>query len=198
MKLPEARQDGSLTLERALRERRSIRTYAPAPLSLEEVGQLLWAAQGITGPEAARTTPSAGALYPLELYLVAAAVLGLPAGLYHYAPRAHELENLSTGDLREALCAAAFDQDWMKNAPAAVLIAAAQGRTTRKYRERGKRYVAMEAGHAAQNLALQAVALGLGSCVVAAFDDARLREIFALPPGTEPFALLPVGHPPSH
>ena len=198
MKLPAPGREGSMSVEKALQERRSVRSFSATPLSLQEVSQLLWAAQGITSADGGRTTPSAGAFYPLEIFLVVGAVQDLAAGVYRYNLRLHEVDEIAAGDMRAALVSAAFDQAWMLDAPAAIVIAAVFERTTRKYRERGKRYVAMEAGHAAQNISLQAVSLGLGTCVVAAFDDLQVREVLQLPAGAEVLNILPVGHPPTH
>jgi SagB-type dehydrogenase family enzyme len=193
--LPPPQLEGGKSLTEALRERRSVRSYAAAELSLAEVAQLLWAAQGITSADARRTAPSAGALYPLELYLVAGAVSGFPPGVYHYEAAQHRLVLVASGDPREATAAAAYGQEWIAEAAAAVVIAAVPERTTRKYGGRGIRYVHMEVGHAGQNLLLQAAALGLASVVVGAFDDAALGAALALPQAVQPLAILPVGHP---
>ena len=139
-----------------------MREFAPEPLSLQTAAQLLWAAQGISSPHGLRTAPSGGALYPLELHLVAGKVAGLPAGIYRYDPAEHGLTRTARGDLRPALARAALNQSWIGEAPAAVVIAAVPRRSTRKYGERGIRYVHIEVGHAGQNLLLQAAGLGLG------------------------------------
>jgi SagB-type dehydrogenase family enzyme len=193
--LPAPRLDGPVSVEQALARRRSLRSYAAAQLSLADAAQLLWAAQGVTGAGGLRTAPSAGALYPLELYLAAGAVAELSPGLYHYEPQQHRLALVHAGDLRRALAQAALGQDWLADAPAVLVLAAVPERTARKYGARAARYVPMEAGHAAENVYLQAVALGLGSVVVGAFDDARLARAAHLPAGVEPLALLPVGRP---
>lgn len=181
-------------LDTLLRQRRSVRAFSDAALDLQGIGRLLWAAQGITHPEGLRTAPSAGALYPLELYLVAGDVQGLDAGVYHYRPAGHELIRLWPGDPRAALARAALGQDWVGTAPAVAVFAAAYARTTRKYGERGVRYVHVEAGHAAQNLFLQAGALGLATVVVGAFDDAAVSRVLRLPGDVRPLLLMPVGH----
>jgi SagB-type dehydrogenase family enzyme len=193
--LPEPARDGALPVERAIAERRSRRAFAPEPLSLAAVSQLLWAAQGVTDPEGRRTAPSAGALYPLEVYLVAGAVSGLQAGVYRYDPRRHRLLLHSEGDARPALVHAALRQEWLGEAPAIVLLAAVYERSARKYGERAARYVHMEVGHAAQNVYLQAQALGLGTTMVGAFRDGELARVAGLPGEVKPLGLLPVGRP---
>jgi SagB-type dehydrogenase family enzyme len=178
-----------------LQQRRTHREFALQPLSLKQAAQLLWAAQGITSREGYRTAPSAGALYPLELHLVVGEVEDLPAGSYRYDAMRHTLECEKTGDLRQALSAAALYQDWMVQAPAVVVISAVDTRTTRKYGSRGVRYVHMEVGHASQNLLLQAVALGLAAATVGAFDDDRLHQLLGLTDGELPLVIHPIGHP---
>jgi SagB-type dehydrogenase family enzyme len=194
--LPAPRLEGGLILTDAIRQRRSLRTLAATPLSLETVGQLLWAAQGITSPDGLRTAPSAGALYPLELHLVAGAVEGLAEGCYRYHPDRHSLTPEVEGDLRAALASAALGQVWIAEAPALVVIAAVPQRTTRKYGERGIRYVHMEAGHAGQNLLLQATGLGLRAVVVGAFSDQAVQQLLGWSSSEVPLAILPVGYPP--
>ncbi len=193
--LPEPRRDGEVSVERALAKRRSIRRFAPGPLPLPAVSQLLWAAQGITGPGGLRTAPSAGALYPLEVYLAAGAVEGVAAGLYRYEPGLHRLVLASRGDRRSAITEATFGQDWVADAPAILLVAAVERRTARKYGKRAARYVHMEVGHAAQNVYLQAAALGLATTMVGAFGDEELSRVLGLPDRERPLALLPVGRP---
>jgi SagB-type dehydrogenase family enzyme len=191
--LPEPDRSGTQPLESLLRQRRSVRDYTDAPLALADLGQLLWAAQGITHPGGLRTAPSAGALYPLELYVVAGRIDALPAGLYHYRPDGHRLLPVLDGDLRNRLARSALGQMWMASAPAVVVIAAVYERTTRKYGSRAARYVHVEAGHAAQNLFLQAGALGLDSVVVGAFSDDSVSRLLQLPADVQPLLLMPVG-----
>lgn len=193
--LPDPRLEGGVSLEAALGARRSIREYADEALTLDDVSQLLWAAQGITGPAGVRAAPSAGALYPLELYLVAGAVQGLPAGIYRYLPRRHALERTAEGDRRAALARAALRQDWVAGAPAIVALAAVYSRTTGKYGDRGRKYVHMDVGHVAQNVYLQAVALDLGTTFVGAFHDNQVKQALKLPAAEHPLGLMPVGHP---
>lgn len=195
VRLPAPQQRGGMSLNEALGMRRSIREYAPAPLDLAAAAQLLWAAQGVTAADGGRTAPSAGALYPLEIHLVAGRVTDLAPGIYRYVPAHHELVLVSSGDRRAALADAALDQEWMATAPATIAIAAIEARTARKYGERADRYVNMEVGHAVENVYLAATALGLGTCMVGAFDDSAVARILGLPPGEEPLGLMPVGRP---
>jgi SagB-type dehydrogenase family enzyme len=193
--LPEPRKDGALPVERALALRRSVRDFSHAPLSLADAAQLLWAAQGISGPRGLRTAPSAGALYPLEIYLVAGAVDGIAGGTHHYDPQRHRLRAVAKGDAREAIAAVAVEQSWVATAPAILVVSAVLDRSERKYGRRAARYVHMEAGHAAQNVYLQAAALKLGTCMVGAFHDERLKQVLGLPAEVEVLAIMPVGHP---
>lgn len=184
---------GQVAIEAALAQRRSVRSFARGPLSAAEASHLLWAAQGITGADGLRTAPSAGATFPLVLYLVAGRIEGIPAGLYRYAPQGHRLLAVGSTDLRAAIAAAARGQTWMQDAPALVLIAAQPGRTAARYGPRADRFVAMEAGAAAQNVLLQAVALGLGATLVGAFDEAALGPLLTQPEGEQVMAIIPVG-----
>lgn len=192
--LPPPRTDGGTPVERALHRRRSVRHYGDAPLTLAEAGQLLWAAQGITEPrKGLRAAPSAGATFPLEVHLVSGNIEGIGRGVYRYHPAGHAILIVRDGDVRDELAAAALGQAWVARAAAVLVLSAEYERTTRRYRERGIRYVHMEAGHAAQNACLQAVALGLGTVVVAAFDDEWVRRVLRLPEGEHPLYLVPVG-----
>jgi SagB-type dehydrogenase family enzyme len=187
---PEIRDHASLS--DALRQRRSVRAYSGRSLTLQQVGQLLWAAQGRNDPSGLRTAPSAGALYPLELLVAAGDVTGLDPGVYRYRPQQHALEMLHAG---ERLAGAALGQHWVADSAAVLIITAVYERTTRKYGERGKRYVHIEVGHAAQNALLQAASLGLAAAVVGAFDDSALASLLDLPAPEQPLYLLPVGWP---
>jgi SagB-type dehydrogenase family enzyme len=191
--LPAPRTDGTFSVERALQQRRSVRAFGDEALTLEELGQLLWAAQGVSGVGGLRTAPSAGALYPLELTVIAGKVSGLPAGLYRYEPAGHRLAPLAAGDRRGEVARAALAQSWMRTAPAMIAFGAVEARTTRKYGTRGVAYVRIELGHAAQNVFLQAQALGLGAAVVGAFDDAALAAALQMSPDETPLYLMPVG-----
>lgn len=194
VKLPAPRTDGDTSVEQAIQRRRSVRAYRDAPLSLAEISQLLWSAQGITEPrDSRRTAPSAGATYPLEVYVVSGNVAGLPKGVYKYRPVDHEIARVRDGDVRKELAAAALGQSWVEQGAAALVFSAVYERTTRRYGERGIRYVHMEVGHAGQNVHLQAVSLGLGTVVVGAFDDDRVRRIVGMPDGEHPLYIMPVG-----
>ncbi len=193
IKLPEPRTDGGTSVEQALRLRRSVRTFSEKPLQLAEVAQLLWSAQGITRRDGLRTAPSAGALYPLEIYLVAGNVNDLPVGVWHYLPDNHRLEQLGDDDIRTPLAHAALDQAWIRDAAAVVVFTAVYERTSRKYGKRGMRYVHIEAGHAAENLFLQAVSLDLKTVIVGAFRDDAIHNTMKLPEDHAPLLLMPVG-----
>lgn len=193
--LPAVDRKGTLPLESALQQRRSIRELSSTSLSLAQLGQLLWAAQGITSDKGFRTAPSAGALYPLEAYLVAAAVKDLVAGIYHYDPRQHALHPLQSGDVRQSLAAAAMQQEVIQEAPAIIVITGIYARTAHEYGQRARRYVHLEAGHVTQNIYLQAVSLKLGTVYVGAFDDAAVQRVIGLPADHVPLALMPVGQP---
>jgi SagB-type dehydrogenase family enzyme len=186
--LPPFRTEGEMSLEETLAQRRSVRRYTDEELTWEEIGQLLWAAQGITREWGARTAPSAGGLYPLEAYVVTR------QGLYHYLPQGHQVAHTPALGLHEALWEAGLKQDWIREAPAVFVIAAVYARTSAKYGDRAERYVHLEAGHAAENLLLQAVALDLGGVVVGAFHDERVQAALGLPADHAPLYLIPVGH----
>jgi SagB-type dehydrogenase family enzyme len=185
IKLPKADCAGSVTLERAISQRRSRRDYLPDALTAEQVGQLCWAAQGQTGRF--KTVPSAGATYPLELFLVTG------DGLFHYLPDKHSIEELTTEDIRGKLAAAAWGQDFIRQASTTFVLAADFERTTGRYGERGVRYVFMESGHAAQNMHLEAEALGLGSVAVGAFDNEAVKKVLLLARNLEPIYMVVVG-----
>lgn len=191
--LPEPSLDGQVSLERTLALRRSVRRYAPDALSLAEAGQLLWAAQGVTHRDGRRTSPSAGALYPLEAYLAAERVSDLEPGLYRYQALGHYLSVVASERILSVLAAQTWGQDWIAGAAAVVTLAAVSVRTSERYGERAPRYVHMEAGHAAQNVLLQAAALGLAAVVVGAFDDAAVARVLRSAPDERPLCLLPVG-----
>ena len=191
--LPKPRLDSNVSLEQTLLKRRSVRDYTGEPLTLKEVSQLLWAAQGITDPMGLRTAPSAGGTYPLEIYLVVGDVKDLPMGIYHYQPVGHKLIKILDGDMRTELSTAALEQVWVKEGAVDIIITAIYERTTERYGERGIRYVHMEAGHAAQNVYLQAVALNLGTVSIGAFYDDQIKEILNLNQQEQPLYIMPVG-----
>ena len=193
VELPRPSLAGKNSLEQLLAKRRSIREYADGSLQLAEISQLLWAAQGITHANGLRTAPSAGALYPLELYVVVGRSPDLASGVYRYDPKRHQLQKSAGDDVRDALAQAALSQDWVKTASAVMVFAADYERTTKKYGKRGLRYVHMEVGHAAQNLFLQAESLGLASVVVGAFNDDKVAQVLQLPSELQPLLLMPIG-----
>jgi len=193
--LPEPRQDGEMSVEAALLQRHSVREYSSDPVTLAELSQLLWAAQGITHSRDMRTAPSAGALYPLELYVVAGRVDGLERGLYRYRIGHHDLLEVSREDLQDELTAAALGQDCVADAAVLIVVAGVVERTAVKYGERALRYVHMEVGAVAQNVYLQAAALGLGTVYVGAFRDAQVKQVLQMAEEEDPFAILPVGRP---
>jgi len=181
------------SLEELLRQRRSVRDYTDASLTQDEVIKLLWAGQGITSDRGFRTAPSAGALYPLELYLVAGNVDNLAPGIYKYKPVENDLTLVKEGDVRAGLATASLGQRSVADGAVDIVIAAAYERTTVKYGIRGERYVHMEAGHVAQNICLQATALNLGLVTVGAFDDASVAKIIGMSPDEAPLYVMPVG-----
>ncbi len=189
IELPPPVTDGPMSLEAVLSARQSIRAYTEEALALQDITQLFWSAQGVTRSWGGRTAPSAGALYPLELYAATA------EGVYHYLPQQHQAELWSTEDIRESLWAAGLRQEALRQAPTVFIMTAVYGRTSAKYGERAERYVKLEAGHAAQNLLLQAVSLGLGAVPIGAFDDQEVSAVLSLPSGEEPLYLIAAGHP---
>lgn len=191
--LPEPRLESSLSIEAALRSRRSVREFRDGAATLAETAQLLWAAQGLTGAAGSRTAPSAGALYPLEIYLVAGEVEALEPGIYRYDPVRHRLSKTAEGDRRSEMSVAAFGQSWIAQASVILVIAANYRRSAAKYGTRAERYVHLEAGHVAQNVYLECVPLGLGTTDVGAFDDAKLKRVANLPASEDPVLLLPIG-----
>lgn len=195
--LPSPKTTGALSVEEAIAKRRSARSFTSQPLALEELSQLLWSLQGITDCRSFRTAPSAGAVFPLKIVVAVGSVGStvLPPGLYFYMPQEHALLPRRIGDCRSALTDAAIGQDSISTAPLSLVIAADYELTRSRYRIRTERYVHMEAGHAAQNLYLQAVAMGLGTVAIGAFDDAAVREAAALPGNFQPLYIMPVGCP---
>jgi len=190
-KLPPPDTVGQVTVEQALWHRRSVRAFADESLSLKQVGQLLWAAQGPNRGLVGRTAPSAGATYPMEIYLFAGKVKGLRPGVYHYSVDGHYLSLMRVGDHRAELAAAALGQGSISSAPAVLVLAADFSRTAQRYAERAPRYVYMEAGHVGENVHLQCEALGLGTVMIGAFQDDRVEKF--LGKGQEPLYIMPVG-----
>jgi SagB-type dehydrogenase family enzyme len=196
VKLPPPAHQGKMAVEEALKKRRTVRQFASRGLDMAQVAQLLWATGGTSDAKGLRTAPSAGATYPLEIYLVAGerGVSGLVPGLYHYRPDSHNLELTQPGDLRTQVARASLHQTWMAQAPVMVVLAAEYRRCTARYGERGVRYTHMEVGHAGQNLFLQAQALNLSCGIVGAFEDRDLKELLHLPTQHEPLLIMPVGY----
>jgi SagB-type dehydrogenase family enzyme len=194
IKLPEPRIESSVSVEQALLNRRSMRSYENQPLTIAEAGQLLWAAQGITEKSRGfRTAPSAGATFPFEVYLVAGNVTGLSAGIYQYDCHHHHLILRREGDFRAKLSQSALGQSSITNGAINIVLTGIYERTTPRYGDRGIRYVHIEAGHIAQNVFLQAVALGLGSVPIGAFNDRKVQQWLDIPKNEIPLYILPAG-----
>ena len=187
--LPAPTQTGTSTLDAALRGRRSVRSFAPVGLTDTEIGALFFAAQGVTHGSGLRTAPSAGALYPLEVYVVT------PAGPGRYRPAGHEIEQWADPTAFADLVDATTSHDAVRTAPAAFVVTAVVGRSSGKYGREAEHYVAQEVGHATQNLLLEAVALGLGAVVLGAIDRDRIADVLALPAGEDAYCVVPTGHP---
>ncbi len=196
IKLPAPSRQGTMSVEEALNKRRTVRNFASRPLTLAQVSQLLWGADGVSDPRGLRTAPSAGATYPLELYLVTGerGVGDLAPGVYRYLPQTHALEpTAAKGDLRAQVARVSLHQTWMAEAPVMVIIAAEYSRCMARYGNRGVQYTHMEVGHVGQNLFLQAEALGLACGIVGAFEDRGLSQALKLPANHEPLLVMPVG-----
>ncbi len=201
--LPAPRHDGGVSIEKAMLERRSVRQYSPDPITLADCSQLLWSAYGITltlekMPDfvrgGLRTAPSAGARYPLELYLVAWNVSDLPPGIYRYESNGHKLQKIADGDFRDPLAEACLGQDWLKQAAVSIVYSAVFERNTVKYGERGRqRYVCMDLGHSGENVYLQCGSMGMGTCAIGAFTDLRLKQVIGMTKEEEPLYVMPVG-----
>lgn len=188
IELPKPKHQGSISLEQAIGDRESIRSYKKQALSLEQIGQLLWAGQGLRGALGQRTVPSAGALYPLEIYLV------IEEGVYHYIPKGHRMEPHVEGDMRSSLSNAALGQECISQAPITFVLTAVFSRLETKYGEkRSPQYIYLEAGHAAQNILLQAAALGLDGVPVGAFYEEQVSKILQLQREHYPLYLIPLG-----
>jgi SagB-type dehydrogenase family enzyme len=195
--LPKPSLDGRVSVEKAIKNRRTIRDFKERPLPLNHLSQLLWAAQGITDLKGGkRAAASGGALYPLDIYLIVGenGVEGTEAGVYHYLPEKHSISLISKGDRRKEIASASLWQMWMPKAPVIFVITAEYRRITGKYGERGIRYALMEVGHVGQNLFLQAEALGLSAGIVGAFNDADVSKAMGGPPQHEPLLIMPVGY----
>ncbi len=193
VQLPEPSKDSDVSIEEALLKRRSIRTYTGEALTLQEVSQLLWAAQGTTSARGFRTAPSAAALYPLETYIVVGDVENLSAGVYRYKTREHKLVRVLEGDYRPQLTRASLGWYFVEGGAVYIVFTAVYERTTLRAGSEGIKYVHMEVGHAAQNVYLQVVSLGLGTVVIGGFSSDRAREILKLPENETPLYFMPVG-----
>ena len=190
--LPSPTIEGKVSVEEAIKKRRSVRAFKDQPLSINQISQLLWAAQGITDTRQGfsyRAAPSAGALYPLEIYVVS------KEGVFHYVPSEHKLVQLKEGDVRKNLSDAALGQSPIYSAPLNIVITALYEKTTIKYGERGIRYVHIETGHSAENIQLQAVALGLVSVPIGAFYDNKVASVIGCLKEEVPLYIIPIGKP---
>jgi len=194
-KLSQPVKSGCISVEEAISERRSIREYSKTKLSEKDLSQLLWAAQGISDEkEGLRTAPSAGALYPLEIYVAVGMVEEFSEGLYKYNPLNHSLTLKQTGDIREDLYNASLKQNSIKEAAAVIIYCASFERTASKYGNRAVQYVFIEVGHSAQNVYLEAAALNLGTVAIGAFEDKKVKSILKLPEEEDPVYIMPVGN----
>lgn len=198
IRLPAPLRKGSLSLEEAIARRRSVRSFSPEPVTLSQLSQLLWATQGKSDKRGGyRTVPSAGATYPLEVFLACGkdGVEGLEEGVYQYSVENHSLLRYLREDVRLKLARAALGQGFIYEAPLDIIVCAIYERTLSTYGSRGERYVHMEVGHAGQNVYLQAVALGLATVAVGAFHDEQVREVLGLDKQYRPLYIMPIGKP---
>jgi len=192
--LPAPQTHGTISIEEALQARRSRRHFQDRPLTQQQLSQILWAAYGITSPHGLRTTPSAGALFPLEIYVVVGNVTGIEPGVYRYSAHEHIIVQVAYGDVRYALAQAAVGQSSVRYAPAIIAYSAVFERMLPRYGERGIMYTHMEVGHSAQNVYLQAAAMGLGTVAVGAFIEEYISEVLILPDNETPLYLMPFGY----
>ncbi len=198
MKLPPPSWHGTVSVEQAIKQRRTIRSFTSRALDLNQLSQLLWSANGVTETNGyKRAAPSAGALYPMDVYVVMGphCVPPIEAGVYHFEPEEHQLTEVLKGDMRSAVARACLSQMWMAEAPLTMVITAEYKRVTVKYGLRGARYALIEAGHIAENIFLQAQSLNLEAGIVGAFNDAELIDVINMPSVHEPMLLMPVGYP---
>ncbi len=196
MNLPAPKLDGNVSLETTIKQRRTVRSFANEPLTVTQLSQILWAAQGITEDRGTkRAAPSGGALYPIDIYAVVGkiGVRDLAQGVYHYDPPRHSLERIVDTDQKEAVAVASLRQMWMTTAPVILVITVEYDRITIKYGERGKRYAVIEVGHIGQNIFLQCQALGLSAGIVGAFYDTQVTSAVNTPKNHEPLIIMPVG-----
>jgi SagB-type dehydrogenase family enzyme len=204
IKLPHPRTSGDQSFEEILSNRRSRRQFQTSSLSLSEISQILWAAYGLKELENSkrndgkpnRTCPSAGALFPLKIYLMAGSIMDIPSGFYHFIPDEHALRLIHNKDLREDFYNTAYPREMIRVAPASLVYIAIESKVQERYGERGRqRYIPMDIGHSAQNVYLQAEALGLGTCAIGAFDDEGIVRVLGLPAEEIPMYVMPVGYP---
>jgi SagB-type dehydrogenase family enzyme len=197
VKLPPPREQGEMSLEETIYRRRSVRDYKGEPLSLSQLSQILWAAQGLTDSRGLRAVPSAGATYPLEVFILIGrdCVDSIEPGTYHYDVVEHSLNLHKEGDQRRELVIAARDQEFIARAPVDIVICAIFERTSLYYGRRAERYVHMEVGHAGENISLQAMALGLATVMVGAFDDEQVSAVMGLAKEVKPLYIIPLGKP---
>jgi SagB-type dehydrogenase family enzyme len=195
--LPSPSKEGKISIEEAIVNRRTVRSFKPDPIAVSDLSQFLWAAQGITDTRRGlRSAPSGGALYPLDVYVVIGkkGVKGLAEGVYRYLPESHSIEKLAESDRRGELARAALGQNWMTQAPVIFVITAEYKRINKKYGNRGIRYALIEVGHVGQNIFLQAESLGLGAGIVGAFNDQEVAKVISALPGHEPLSIMPIGY----
>lgn len=186
-KLPPPRYESEVSIEKALLERRSIRSYKEEPLNLHDLSQILWAAQGITEPKKGlRTAPSARAQFLIEVYVLPGNVTNLPMGAYQYQPQGHDLIKMADGDKKAELFKA-VGQASIKNAPAVLVFSGLSEKTQRPA------WMYLEAGHAAQNVYLQAVSLKMGGVVIGGFKDEDVRKVLNLSEKEQPLYIMPIG-----
>ncbi|MDI6774924.1 MAG: SagB/ThcOx family dehydrogenase [Verrucomicrobiota bacterium] len=189
--LPSPKTTGAMPLEEAIAKRRSVRSYKPDALTSEQLSQILWSAQGLSPRKRfmARNAPSAGGIYPLEVYVFD------KTGIYQYLAKSHSLILVKQGDVRKSLCDSAYGQAYIAQAPVDIVLAGDVAKCAKRYGNRAPRYIAMEAGHVGQNISLEAVALGLGAVMIGAFDDEKANEVLGLPDNLSVFYIIPVGYP---
>lgn len=190
--LPDPKHKSNVSIEEAISSRRSKRNYKSEHINIGQLSQILWAAQGITGQIGdykLRAAPSAGALYPIEIYVV------LPKGVYLYLPQGHKLKKIKSGDLRSELAKAALNQWWIRDTSCDIVITAVYERTMAKYGQRGVRYAVIEAGAVTENVYLQVESLELGTVSVGAFNDRDVQKILNIPDNRRPLIIMPIGYP---
>jgi SagB-type dehydrogenase family enzyme len=190
IELPSPSTKGKVSVEEAISKRRSIRNFKENDLSLNEISQILWSAQGITKKTSylnLRAAPSAGAIYPITVFLIK------KDGVFEYLVEKHSIKLISQKDIREKIAEASFNQNFISKAPISLILCANYSKITQKYGKRGIRYADIEVGHIAENIHLQAVSLELGSVPVGAFDDEKISEILSLPKDLKPVYIIPIG-----